>query len=254
MRAAAAPDQPVGGRQLLRHRQEGRDPARQGRRRRRRGRRGDPPRVRPRDPLLAGLPVLDRGGRRDQRGLRRLLGRDGLGGRAARASALPASPDPACVADWDSTSYTRRCRTASGAWTTDKTYPDDLVGEVHADGEIWSQALWDIRTAIGNVEGRHGDPRGPVRLRRRHDAGARRGHRRRGEGAVRPGGRQPGRRPPSRPAGSSERPPRRGVAVSADATPRCFNSGRIGLAHALTPTHSPRGQAHGVRTGRLEWH
>jgi hypothetical protein len=28
-------------------------------------------------------------------------------------------------------------------------YPDDLVGEVHADGEIWSHALWNLRTAIG---------------------------------------------------------------------------------------------------------
>ena len=33
-----------------------------------------------------------------------------------------------------------------------KTYPTDLVGEVHADGEIWSQALWTIRNAIGNVK------------------------------------------------------------------------------------------------------
>ena len=29
-----------------------------------------------------------------------------------------------------------------------KMYPADLVGEVHADGEIWSRALWDIRKAI----------------------------------------------------------------------------------------------------------
>ena len=33
-----------------------------------------------------------------------------------------------------------------------KTFPAGLVGEVHADGEIWSQALWDIRNAIGNVK------------------------------------------------------------------------------------------------------
>ncbi len=33
-----------------------------------------------------------------------------------------------------------------------KMYPGDLVGEVHADGEIWSQALWDIRNAIGNEQ------------------------------------------------------------------------------------------------------
>ncbi len=53
-----------------------------------------------------------------------------------------------CVADWDSTSYTRapHClRTLA----EDKHYPQDVVGEVHADGEIWSQALWSIRTALG---------------------------------------------------------------------------------------------------------
>ena len=30
----------------------------------------------------------------------------------------------------------------------DKTVAD-VVGEVHADGEIWSRALWDIRNALG---------------------------------------------------------------------------------------------------------
>jgi hypothetical protein len=53
-----------------------------------------------------------------------------------------------CVADWDSTSYTRapHClRTLAEG----KHYPQDVVGEVHADGEIWSQALWQIRTALG---------------------------------------------------------------------------------------------------------
>jgi len=32
-----------------------------------------------------------------------------------------------------------------------KTYPTDVRGEVHADGEIWSRALWDIRTALGDT-------------------------------------------------------------------------------------------------------
>ena len=27
----------------------------------------------------------------------------------------------------------------------------DLIGEVHADGEIWSRALWDIRAALGDA-------------------------------------------------------------------------------------------------------
>jgi Zn-dependent metalloprotease len=58
--------------------------------------------------------------------------------------------DPACIMDWDSTSYTppgpvhclRRL-------DEDKRYPDDLDGEVHSDGEIWSHALWNVRTALG---------------------------------------------------------------------------------------------------------
>ncbi|MEU6894635.1 M36 family metallopeptidase [Streptomyces sp. NPDC046557] len=55
--------------------------------------------------------------------------------------------DLACVADWDSTGYTTapHClRRVDG----DKVYAD-RVGEVHADGEIWSRALFDIRGALG---------------------------------------------------------------------------------------------------------
>ena len=63
-----------------------------------------------------------------------------------------ASPDPACVADWDSTSYTSSVPHCLRRLDEGKTYPTDLVGEVHADGEIWSQALWTIRNAIGNVK------------------------------------------------------------------------------------------------------
>ena len=69
-----------------------------------------------------------------------------------KSMGLPASSDPACVADWDSTSYTRSEPHCLRRLDEGKTYPDDLVGEVHADGEIWSQALWDIRNAIGNVK------------------------------------------------------------------------------------------------------
>ncbi len=65
---------------------------------------------------------------------------------------LPASPDPECVADWDATSYTASEPHCLRRLDEGKTYPGDLVGEVHADGEIWSQALWDIRTAIGNMK------------------------------------------------------------------------------------------------------
>src|SRR4029079_9726642 len=60
--------------------------------------------------------------------------------------------DPACVADWDSTSYTVRVPHCLRRGDGDLHYPEDLRGEVHADGRIWSRALWDIRGAIGNVK------------------------------------------------------------------------------------------------------
>jgi hypothetical protein len=56
-----------------------------------------------------------------------------------------------CVADWDSVSYTAEdpvhcLRRVDG----DKHYPEDLHPrrEVHADGEIWSAALWRARGLV----------------------------------------------------------------------------------------------------------
>jgi Zn-dependent metalloprotease len=53
--------------------------------------------------------------------------------------------------DWDATSYTStepHClRRTDGNKTT-----DDIVGEVHDDGEIWSRALWDIHQALGRTK------------------------------------------------------------------------------------------------------
>jgi zinc metalloprotease ZmpB len=57
--------------------------------------------------------------------------------------------DEACVADWDSTSYTSTVPHCLRRVDGNKHYPEDLEGEVHADGEIWSRALWDIRNALG---------------------------------------------------------------------------------------------------------
>jgi hypothetical protein len=62
---------------------------------------------------------------------------------------LPASSDPACVADWDATSYTSDVPHCLRRVDEDLVYPDDLVGQVHADGRIWSRALWEIRGAVG---------------------------------------------------------------------------------------------------------
>jgi hypothetical protein len=64
---------------------------------------------------------------------------------------LPAQADPACIAKWDATSYDSN--PANGICLrridADLTYPDDLVGQVHADGRIWSHALYDLHAAIG---------------------------------------------------------------------------------------------------------
>jgi zinc metalloprotease ZmpB len=59
--------------------------------------------------------------------------------------------DPACVADWDSISYTSGTPHCLRRVDTDLHYPDDLNGRVHHDGQIWSRALWDIRNALGHV-------------------------------------------------------------------------------------------------------
>jgi zinc metalloprotease ZmpB len=56
--------------------------------------------------------------------------------------------NPACVADWDATSYTSSQPHCLRRVDTNKTVANK-IGEVHADGEIWSRALWDIRGALG---------------------------------------------------------------------------------------------------------
>jgi hypothetical protein len=57
-----------------------------------------------------------------------------------------------CVADWDSTSYTSTVPHCLRRLDTNLHYPDDLDGEVHDDGQIWSRALWDIRQSLGHVK------------------------------------------------------------------------------------------------------
>ncbi|MEU5722030.1 M36 family metallopeptidase [Micromonospora sp. NPDC047738] len=66
------------------------------------------------------------------------------------ATGAPTRTPEACVADWDSVSYTRTAPHCLRRLDGTKVYPADLRGEVHADGEIWSRALWDIRTALGD--------------------------------------------------------------------------------------------------------
>ncbi|WP_433065325.1 M36 family metallopeptidase [Dactylosporangium sp. CS-033363] len=82
---------------------------------------------------------------------------EGFGDYWAFTMSQATSPDTkrtplACIADWDSTSYTDdqpHClRRVDGT----KMYPADLEGEVHADGEIWSRALFDINGALGRTK------------------------------------------------------------------------------------------------------
>ena len=62
------------------------------------------------------------------------------------------TPDPACVADWDSVSYTSSVPHCLRRVDLNLHYPEDLNGRVHHDGQIWSRALWDIRGALGNIK------------------------------------------------------------------------------------------------------
>ena len=71
---------------------------------------------------------------------------------ATASSVIAPTPDPACVADWDSVSYTSRVPHCLRRVDTNLHYPEDLNRAVHHDGMIWSRALWDIRAAIGSMQ------------------------------------------------------------------------------------------------------
>ena len=68
------------------------------------------------------------------------------------ADVVAPTADPACVADWDSVSYTTTTPHCLRRVDSDLHYPEDLNGRVHHDGQIWSRALWDIRNSLGNVK------------------------------------------------------------------------------------------------------
>ena len=74
-----------------------------------------------------------------------------VGDVVSRALGVPELEPLPCVADWDSTSYTRTVPHCLRRVDTNLHFPEDLNGEVHHDGQIWSRALWDIRQALGNV-------------------------------------------------------------------------------------------------------
>ncbi len=67
------------------------------------------------------------------------------------SNVIAPTPDPACVADWDSVSYTTTTPHCLRRVDMNLHYPENLNGEVHHDGQIWSRALWDIRGALGHT-------------------------------------------------------------------------------------------------------
>lgn len=54
-----------------------------------------------------------------------------------------------CLAEWDATSYSNTNPPCLRRLDSTKHYPEDLQNQVHADGEIWSAALWQIRSSLG---------------------------------------------------------------------------------------------------------
>jgi Zn-dependent metalloprotease len=75
---------------------------------------------------------------------------EGFGDYWAVTMSVPVSRnfDLPCVMDWDATSYTTTEPHCLRRTDTGKT-TDDIVNQVHDDGEIWSNALWDIHKALG---------------------------------------------------------------------------------------------------------
>ncbi len=57
--------------------------------------------------------------------------------------------DPFCIGEWDSTSYSNSIPPCLRRVDSNKKYPDDMDGEIHDDGEIWSSCLREIFMKLG---------------------------------------------------------------------------------------------------------
>jgi len=67
----------------------------------------------------------------------------------ATAAGHPQVTDPNCLADWDAISYSSDTPPCLRRLDSAKHFPERVEFEVHADGEMWSAALWRARTAVG---------------------------------------------------------------------------------------------------------
>jgi len=58
---------------------------------------------------------------------------------------------PAYVGEWDAKGYSPTGDPYLRVVNSPKVYPEDMVGQVHSDGEIWSATLWDIFQSVGRT-------------------------------------------------------------------------------------------------------
>ncbi|HSN75911.1 MAG TPA: M36 family metallopeptidase, partial [Anaerolineae bacterium] len=75
---------------------------------------------------------------------------EGFGDYLAASLSAEASADPACIGEWDSRGNAAEANACLRRVDHDRQYPYDLAGDAHADGEIWSRVLWDVRAAAGH--------------------------------------------------------------------------------------------------------
>lgn len=54
-----------------------------------------------------------------------------------------------CVGTWDGVAYSSQDPPNLRRLDSRKTFPKDLTGSVHQDGEIWSACLWELRGQLG---------------------------------------------------------------------------------------------------------
>lgn len=64
-------------------------------------------------------------------------------------SEVPSKTNEACVADWDAVSYNPGPVHCLRRIDTNLVWPQNKQSEVHADGRIWSSALYDIHQDLG---------------------------------------------------------------------------------------------------------
>ncbi|MFN2168118.1 MAG: M36 family metallopeptidase, partial [Anaerolineae bacterium] len=74
---------------------------------------------------------------------------EGFGDYLAASLFAGVGDDPACIAEWDSQGYATGPAQCLRRVDRSRQYPLDVTGDPHADGEIWSRALWDLRGLVG---------------------------------------------------------------------------------------------------------